>query len=137
PVGEADKYSQAAEWITDLRSRRTLYGHIARRRPDHTLALFDFPNPAAISERRFTTSTPLQGLFFLNSDFVAKQAEGLAARLDSKAGAAERVRAAYRILFGREPLPKELELAKQFVRNGSWPEYAQALMSSNEFLYVK
>ena len=139
PDGEADKYSQAAEWVTGLRSRRTIYGHIARQRPDHTLALFDFPNPAATSERRFATSTPLQRLFFLNSDFVVRQAEGVASRLKPETDAAARIRKVYQILFGRYPLAKELQLGLEFVRGkpGAWPEYAQALMSSNEFLYVK
>ena len=113
PDGEADKYSQAAEWITGLQNRRTLYGHIGRRRSDYTLALFDFPNPASTSERRVTTSTPLQRLFLLNSTFVARQAEGLVSRLNSENGDAAKIRRAYRVLFSREPLPKELELGHE------------------------
>jgi Protein of unknown function (DUF1553) len=139
PDGDADKYSQPAEWITGLRSRRTLYGYVARRRPDQTMALFDFPSPSSTADRRFATSTPLQRLFFLNSDFIARQAESLTEIVSREPGEEARIRRLYKILFGRDPLPKELALGREFLREkaNSWPEYAQALLASNEFLYVK
>jgi hypothetical protein len=138
PDGEADKYSQAAEWITGLNSRRTLYGYVARRRPDQTMALFDFPSPSSTADRRFSTSTPLQRLFLLNSEFVARQSEGVAAAA-GQGGEPERIRRVYRILFGREPLPRELAAGQEFLRGkaNAWPEYTQVLLASNEFLYVK
>ena len=86
PDGEPDKYSQPAEWILTDSNRRTLYGFVSRRRPDQTMTLFDFPNPTAISETRFETSTPLQRLFFLNSAFLTRLSEALVARLDSGGG---------------------------------------------------
>jgi hypothetical protein len=139
PDGDADKYSQPAEWITGLRSRRTLYGYVARRRPDQTMALFDFPSPSSTADRRFATSTPLQRLFFLNSDFIARQAESLTEIVSREPGEEARIRRLYKILFGRDPLPKELALGREFLREkaNTWPEYAQALLASNEFLYVK
>lgn len=139
PDGDADKYSQAAEWITGLRSRRTLYGYVARRRPDQTMALFDFPSPSSTADRRFTTSTPLQRLFFLNSDFMARQSEGLAASVATESGEETRIRRVYKIVFGRDPLPAELAAGREFLRGraNAWAEYTQVLLASNEFLYVK
>jgi hypothetical protein len=139
PEGDADKYYQPTEWISDNASRRTIYGFVSRRRTDATMTLFDFPNPAASAEQRFGTSTPLQRLFFLNSDFVIKQAETFAARLAHEPGDEARIHKAYEILFGREPLPKELQMGEAFLQSkpGAWPEYAQVLLSSNEFLFVK
>jgi hypothetical protein len=139
PEGEADKYFQPTEWISDNASRRTLYGFVSRRRTDATMTLFDFPNPAASAEQRFGTSTPLQRLFFLNSDFVIKQAEAFATRLAPEPGEPARIRKAYQILFGREPLPQEVQMGEEFLRSkpGAWPEFAQVLLSSNEFLFVK
>ena len=105
------------------------------------MTLFDFPNPTAISETRFETSTPLQRLFFLNSAFLTRLSEALVARLDSGGGdpAPARIRQIYRILFGRNPTTEELRLGRRFLRKNekSWPEYARVLLSSNEFLYVK
>ena len=139
PDGEPDKYSQPAEWILTDSNRRTLYGFVSRRRPDQTMTLFDFPNPTAISETRFETSTPLQRLFFLNSAFLTRLSEALVARLDSGGGDPARIRQIYRILFGRDPTAEELRLGRRFLRESeqSWPQFARVLLSSNEFLYVK
>ncbi len=139
PDGEPDKYSQPAEWILTDSNRRTLYGFVSRRRPDKTMTLFDFPNPTAISEQRFATSTALQRLFFLNSLFMTRLSEALVSRLDSEPGDESRIRQIYRILFSREPRPEERRLGGEFLKGktNGWPQYAQVLLSSNEFLFVK
>ena len=139
PDGEPDKYSQPAEWILTDSNRRTLYGFVSRRRPDKTMTLFDFPNPTAISETRFETSTPLQRLFFLNSAFLTRLSEALVDRLDSGAANPARIRRIYHVLFGRDPNREELRLGVKFLRenDNGWPQYARVLLSSNEFIYVK
>jgi len=55
----------------------------------------------------------------------------------------EGVRQLYHRLLGREPAADELGLAKRYVSSsgkpletGSWGELAQALLLSNEFLFV-
>ena len=86
------------------------------------------------------TNTPLQGLFYLNSDLVMRLAEALSSRLQKEAGDEEgaRIRLAYRLLFGRQPTREEIQMGQEFVQNGPdlWPHYAQVLLSSNEFLYM-
>jgi mono/diheme cytochrome c family protein len=138
PEGDADKYSTPEEWLTG-RSRRAIYGYISRRRTDPTLTLFDFPTPATISEQRFVTSTPLQGLFLLNSDFMMAQAEALAKRVAGAATDAARISQAYRLLFGRDAQEEEIKLGRDFLRDkpNAWAEYTQVLLSSNEFLFVQ
>ena len=120
--------------------RRTVYGFVSRRRLDTLLALFDFPNPNSSSPRRILTNTPLQGLFFLNSELVARMARALSQRLEVEAGGKEpaRITLAYRLLFGRQPSPKEMQIGLSFVNHESdaWARYAQTLLSSNEFLYI-
>ena len=120
--------------------RRTVYGFVSRRRLDGTLSLFDFPNPNNTSEARLTTNTPVQRLFFLNSNFVMRQADALAERLAKDAGEDQqaRIRRAYRLLFNRDPSPTELATGVEFVKEGqkAWPRYAQVLLSSNEFCFV-
>ncbi len=121
-------------------TRRTVYGYVSRRRLDTTLGLFDFPNPNATSPRRIPTSTPLQGLFFLNSEFVMEQARSLAWRLTQERGNdnTAKIRRLYRLLFGRHPTKEELRMGSAFVKADAkgWRQYAQVLLSSNEFLYV-
>ena len=120
--------------------RRTVYGYVSRRRIDKVLGLFDFPNPNKTNPRRFGTNTPLQGLFLLNSEFVMRQAERLTDRLEREtAGEADRIRRAYRLLYGRRPTKEEVNVGRRFLAGdaGRWPQYAQVLMTSNEFLYVQ
>jgi len=44
----------------------------------------------------------------------------------------------YERIFQRPPTPQEKRLAQQFLEQSSnnWSQYAQVLMSSNEFLFV-
>ena len=114
--------------------KRSIYGFVSRRKLDGTLALFDFPNPNLSAEKRIVTATPLQQLYFLNGEFLAARAEALAKKL--KGTADERIRQAYRTVFGREVSPDELKLGREFVAGGEWRAYAQVLLSANELLFV-
>lgn len=61
--------------------RRTLYGEVSRFQVNEYLQTFDFPNPSLGAERRFATNVPLQSLYFMNSDFVHRQATAFVKRL--------------------------------------------------------
>ncbi len=126
-----------AERLTDENKRRAVYGFVSRRKLDGMLALFDFPSPNNTSEQRLSTSVPLQKLFFMNSGLVADQAKALAARLNGDDRA--RLDQAYRILFSRAPSRQEIDLGLQFVHQEKdpWPQYAQVLLSANEFSFVQ
>jgi mono/diheme cytochrome c family protein len=126
-----------AERLTDEYKRRAVYGFVSRRKLDGMLALFDFPSPNNTSEQRLSTSVPLQKLFFMNSPLVADQAKALAARLKGEDTA--RIGEAYRILFSRPPSKQEIDLGQQFLHQGKdpWPQYAQVLLSSNEFSFIQ
>jgi hypothetical protein len=135
------KVGGEAEPIAEEKNdRRTVYAFVSRRRLDPTLALFDFPNPNNTSDDRMATNTPLQRLFFLNSGFLMRQGEALSARVAKEAGGenASRIRRCYRLLLNRDPSPQELQLGLEFLRGGgkSWPEYAQMLLSANEFYFL-
>jgi hypothetical protein len=122
----------------DKNIRRTVYGFVSRRKLDGTLSLFDFPNPNNTAEQRIPTATPVQQLYFLNSKFMMDRANALAARI-SKAGETdtERIKHAYRTLFYREPVKEELETGLAYLKSNpnNWPQYAQVLLSSNEFVF--
>jgi len=127
--------------LTDEKNlRRTVYGFVSRAKLDGTLSLFDFPDPNFTSEGRITTDTPLQRLYFLNSEFIINQAQAIVSRLEtvSSAGDEMKIRQAYQWLFQREPTPDEVQTGLKFLQSGSnkWPQYAQALMSSSEFIVV-
>jgi len=112
--------------------RRTLYGKVSRYKMDEYLQLFDFPSPNLTSEKRFTTTVPLQRLFFMNSEFVQQQAEHLARRLDSEPDNAARVQKAYQILFGRPALEEEVQAAIEYLRAEPMKEYEEAKTREKE-----
>jgi cytochrome c553 len=135
--------------------RRTFYAVISRHDLNPLLRLFDFPDPNISSEERAVTTVPLQQLFVLNSEFMARSATALSDRLTSVAEEenASRIRRAFVLLYGRPATSKELDLGLQYLadtettdgitgenRTGrlltQWEKYAQVLLSANEFLYV-
>jgi len=126
--------------------RRTLYGLVKRRDLDDLLRLYDFPDATVHSPGRVPTTTPLQQLFILNSDFIARQAAALVERLKSEGvDDVERVRRAYQLLFGRPATDGQVRVALEFLaaggddpvaREGFWRQYAQVLLGSNEFMFV-
>ncbi len=142
-AGELDaKMGGKAEKLTEEgNKRRTIYGFVSRRKLDGTLSLFDFPNPNSTSEQRIETATPLQALFFMNSGFLQARSKALAAKLESSgADNKARIVAAYRMLYGRPATAREIELGLKFLAGGAagqaWPLYAQALLGSNELLFL-
>jgi hypothetical protein len=119
--------------------RRTVYSFVSRRKLDNTLAIFDFPNANDTSEKRITTNTPLQRLFLLNSTFMTQQARKFADRVANEAGEDSRARIerAYRLAFGRTPSAEEIRWGREYLAEGEgWPQYLQAILASNEFLYM-
>jgi hypothetical protein len=81
------------------------------------LLMHDFPDPGLHSPQRMHTTTPLQGLYVLNSPFVMEQARLLVDRLQREApdSMEARVDLAHQLLFARRATPAELELARSFL----------------------
>ncbi|MCY2965644.1 MAG: DUF1549 and DUF1553 domain-containing protein, partial [Planctomycetota bacterium] len=133
-------------------NRRTLYGFVSRHNLDGLLRLFDFPDPNITSEKRTSTTVPLQQLFVLNGDFLIRRAKELAARLNSVAGDdAGRIREAYWLLYGRAARDEEVQIGLEYLQTAAptagdpaapkssltrWEQYAQVLLGSNEFTFV-
>src|ERR1700730_604026 len=131
-------------------ARRTVYCKVSRFRLNNYLQVFDFPNPSFTAEQRFSTNVPLQRLYFMNNEFVYAEAGKLAERVYSQPNETARITEAYRLLYGRAPTAKEIEMGLQFLKttaekpgntvNGepvtAWREYARVLLSANEFEFV-
>jgi hypothetical protein len=128
--------------------RRTLYARVSRHNLDPLLRLFDFPDPNITSDGRPVTMVPLQQLFVLNSDLMAHGAKALAARCCTEnLDDAKRIRHAFETTLGRPATENEIQLAREFLSeptassgDGSklsrWEQYAQVLLSTNEFMFV-
>ena len=138
----------AAELDVPTNFRRTLYGRVGRDEQNDMLRLYDFPPPTSHSPARDATTTPLQQLFILNSDFVEKQAAVLASRLNTEhpnATTGEKIACCYEFLFQRKPTDVELRQGEQFLAApgnadpttaNRWPFYVQTLLGLNELLFI-
>ena len=128
--------------------RRTLYGKVGRDEQNDMLRLYDFPPPTSHSPARDATTTPLQQLFVLNSDFVETQAMTLSTRLNTEkpqATTREKIAACYQFLFQREPSDEEVQLGERYLAPtdisavpdlNRWPLYLQSLFGLNELMFV-
>ena len=137
--------------------RRTFYARISRSgdkfQYDEFLRNFDFPTPRGSHAKRATSTVPQQFLFMLNSKFMVDRAKAFADRLDRESSSTgEQIERAYQLLFSRSPSEQELDLGRRFLqqnapedsregenapRLSNLQQYAQALLSSNEFMYIK
>src|SRR5207249_6932811 len=92
---------------------------------DEYLQLFDFPSPNLSAEKRFTTTVPLQRLFFMNSDFMQQQGELLARRVASEPTNTARIEKAYRLVFGRAPTDAEVRAGLEHLATEPMKEYEE------------
>ncbi len=129
--------------------RRTLYAKVSRNgdvfESDRFLRRFDFPLMRATVAQRPSSIVPQQYLFLMNSHFMVERAKSLVALLATENESdAARIEQAYDLLYCRSPEPMELQLGLQFLSSpedanplSRWDRYAQVLLSSNEFMFVR
>lgn len=136
-------------WKRPFSTRRAVYGYIDRQDLPGVLRVFDFANPDVSNAQRPKTTVPQQALFAMNAPFVLEQVHRLAARAEvaGEADPAKRVQALYRIVLARQAESEEVELALKFIQSppeadqaasklSPWEQYAQVLLSTNEFVFV-
>lgn len=118
--------------------RRMVYMKKVRAEKESTFGAFDCPDASQVVARRTSSTTPLQALNLLNSDFIQHQAQLLTARLRKDAGesTAAQVKRAFQLSFGREPTPDEQTDAAQFVDQHGLLLFCRALFNANELLFV-
>ena len=123
---------------TECEARRTIYSKISRGRPHAIFQLYDFPDVTQHPPQRQITTTPLQQLFVLNSAWFKHQAKSLAQRVYEIEELREKIRALYRRTLLRDPTAQELDQGSTFLesRETHIGEYTQALLATNEFIYL-
>jgi hypothetical protein len=89
--------------------KRSVYLMQQRLKRHPMLEVFDGADPNATTPKRSAEETSLQALTMLNSPFVEEQADLLAVRVGmAYTSEADRIRYAYRLVFGRAPAPAEI-----------------------------
>lgn len=118
----------------DGSDHRSVYLPVVRDRLPDVLDLFDFAEPSLVTGDRETTNVPLQALYLLNSEFVARQSRALAGRLRNGSERGDsRIRDGYQLCFARPPTPPELQAATEFVAKSDLPTLCQSLLATAEF----
>jgi hypothetical protein len=150
------RFSQHRPFLADYpTNRRSVYLMQQRIRQQPYLGTFDGADTNAITGRRRMSTTPQQALFLLNDKFAHETAERFAARLEREAGSEQdRLRRAFRLVFGRPPAENERREALDFLNRlktavaaanvaanqrdrKAWGSYLRALLSGNEFVFVE
>lgn len=123
--------------------RRSLYLVVDREELHPVQRMHDFPEASAHSPIRVPTTTPLQQLYLLNSDWVLQRSQDVAART-AELPVAERVSQIWMLALGRRPSERELTLAGAFVADAAasetgeqqWQDLIQSVLSVNEFYFL-
>ena len=118
-------------------ARRSIYIFARRNLRFPFLEVFDAPdNNLSCAARERSTTAP-QSLTLLNSDEAIAAATAVAERLSEQTDSAdEQISQACRLIFGRRPVLRELDLAREFLQYSPLSELCRALLNSNAFIYV-
>ena len=143
-----------ADTVSSNSSRRAIYLPVVRDRVYDLFTIFDFANPSVGVCQRTPTVVSHQALFFLNSPLVKEQSKHFARLLlvDPDVSEKDRVNRAYQRALGRPASRTEITRALAFlerarltlsgsvkeemVSESAWASLCQALLASNEFLYL-
>jgi hypothetical protein len=135
-------------------NHRTVYLMTQRIQRHPYLALFDGPDTNHSTEKRTSSTAPLQALYLLNNDFVKTQAEGFARNLIAQStDDSKRIEQAFALAWSRPPEAEEVEKGLAYLRrykealaeagvpedkreSEAWTSYARVMVTANEFLYV-
>lgn len=118
--------------------RRMLYQERMRRVDDRIFTAFDFPDCGQIRAKRPVSTTPLQALNLLNSEFVVTQSELLATRVRQDVGDAieDQIGRSFELLLEREPSESELAASMPFVASEGLELFCRTLINTNEFAFL-
>jgi hypothetical protein len=118
--------------------RRSVYLLAKRNLRLPFLENFDAPALQTSCARRETSTHPPQALELLNGSLSNDLAESFASRLkqESDNRPDEIIDRAFQLALGRDPLPSERSLSREFLRDQPLQEFALTIFNLNGFLYV-
>ena len=134
----------------DGAGRRSVYTAVRRNFLPTMMTAFDFPTPFSTVGRRNVTNVPAQTLVLMNDPFVREQADVWAKRLQRELPSADdaaRIEWLFETATTRPPKPDEVRFAIESLAElralyagkpeSVWPEFCHALLSANDFIYLK
>ena len=153
--GGLDRTLYGPGTLDESSRRRSLYFMVKRSQLIPAMQAFDAPEPLVSQGARPTTTIAPQALLLMNSPHVRSWAAAFAGRLESGGAPApsreSAIDRAYRLALSRMPTPDERQDGLAFVRDAearhrdagrenprelALADYAQVILSLNEFIYV-
>lgn len=118
--------------------RRMVYMTKVRMEQDATFGAFDSPDAGQVCPKRSRSTTALQALNLLNSNFMLQQAERFAERLklEASSDAEAQVRRAFALTVSRDPDDIELRGALDLIDAQGLSAFCRAMLNANEFLFL-
>ena len=119
--------------------RRMIYQERMRRVDDRIFTAFDFPDCGQVRAKRPVSTTPLQALNLMNSDFVVDQSKHLAVRAQADSGKGDlagAVTRSFELLLSRKPTKDEHKAALEVARTRGLAIVCRTLINSNEFAFL-
>ncbi|MAP09103.1 MAG: hypothetical protein CMM00_09930, partial [Rhodopirellula sp.] len=118
--------------------RRMLYQERMRRVDDQIFTAFDFPDCGQVRAKRPVSTTPLQALNLMNSDFVLEQSDRIATRAlrESNDELDVAIERCFELLLGRSPTETERAACSQVAQDGNLALVCRALINSNELAFL-
>ena len=133
--------------------RRSIYFFLKRSHINPALQLFDFPEPLVSQGKRPVTTIAPQALYFMNNDFIRKNAVYLAQSLMNKSGSKidDAIHQAFKKTLSRKPNSIEFQNSKFFIENQvkaytkngvknagveALADFCQSLFALNETIYI-
>lgn len=124
------------DWNTPGAARRSIYRVVWRGIADPFMDAIDFPDMGLLSPVRSFSASPLQSLALFNNEFVLHHCERFAARLESSGGMEQRIAAAFRLVYQRDPSGEEAADFTALANKHGLPAALRVLFNSNEFLFL-
>ena len=118
--------------------RRLLYQERMRRVDDGIFTAFDFPDCGQVRAKRPVSTTPLQALNLMNSDFVIEQSKRIADRAAQEVNGdpEDSVDRCFELLLGRVPEGQERDACLELAEANDLSLVCRALINSNEFAFL-
>jgi hypothetical protein len=115
-----------------------IYQERMRRVDDQLFTAFDFPDCGQVRAKRPVSTTPLQALNLMNSDFVMDQASRIAQRALEQSGddVQRAVDYCFEALLGRAADPAELSTCTRIAAEYDLALVCRTMINSNEFAFL-
>ena len=130
-----------------VKPRRSVYLPVVRNHLYEAFTLFDYTDASVPNGNRNTSTVASQALYLMNSEFVLKTSNDLAARLRGRSSetAEARIQHLYELCYGRPATENEVARAQAFLKQieahsnseAGWALLCQSVLSSNEFFYLR